>query len=66
MPWTAADMAEMRGKLIKSNAEIKRLRDALKPFSRWAMHPSEKPTLEDCNRAFRALKDQPANVRGVH
>ena len=38
-------------------AERKRLRAALKPFANWAMHPSKKPTIEDCNRAFRALKE---------
>ena len=27
MAWTAADMAEMRGKLKKSEAEVKRLRE---------------------------------------
>lgn len=40
----------------RKDAEIARLREALKPLANWADHPMEKPTLEDCNRAREALR----------
>ena len=44
------------GRLLREAAEeIETLRLVLKPFANWAMKPSQKPTLDECNRAHAAL-----------
>lgn len=52
-------IADDCAKLIRREVRTqnKELRAAIKPFANWAIRPSQKPTLEDCNRALLALNN---------
>jgi hypothetical protein len=51
-------IAEACGKLVNREVRAKNkvLREAIKPLANWAKRPMKKPTLDDCNRALRALR----------
>jgi hypothetical protein len=53
---TAEQLFAMVERRAAEAAKAVELRAALAPFANWAMHPSEKPSLTDCNRAHRAWK----------
>ena len=53
---TADQLFAMVERRCAEAAKANEMREALAPFANWAMHPSKKPSLTDCNRAHRAYK----------